>query len=119
MYARHLAHRARLFMPFLLLASTLLTACDSNPTPTPLPQSPDPTAIPDNTSEQPLATPTAEPPAAPTSLSKITEAEQAGKIDHNTALLYQLYSYFDRASLPTEYLGDDSNTVAEASEILT
>src|SRR4051812_40202961 len=134
MYARHFARRARLLLALLLLVSTLLAACDSNPTP--LPPSSEPTAttqvvqveptatsaqdiydtatpVAIATSEQstePIATPIPEAPAAPTSLTKITDAEQAGKIDHDTALLYQLYASFDRDSLPAEYQGDDSRT---------
>lgn len=68
--------------------------------------------------EVPVATPTAEALAAPSSLMKISEAERAGKIDHDTALLYQLYSYFERESLPEEYLGDDSDSVVEAADVL-
>lgn len=150
MYARHFARRANLLLAFILLASTLLAACDSTPTPAPT-QPLDPTATTQAVSqadtptteilatqsvptqdtqdtptpgvtgptEPPIDTPTPEPPAAPSSLDKITAAEQAGIIDHDTALVYQLFSYFDRASLPAEYIGDDSNTIVEGGDILT
>jgi hypothetical protein len=48
-------------------------------------------------------------PGTPPSDSLIESARQAGKIDAETALLYQVYAAFGDKRLPAEYRGDDSN----------
>jgi hypothetical protein len=135
---------ARLLLALLLLTTSVLTACDSNSTPTPLPgpaqttptsqafTSPStstPNLVPTQAVSDPStpttqaspnpppATVTAAPPPPPTSLYKIEAAEQAGEIDHDTALLYTLYAYYDRDSLPTEYQGDDSTLIVEGMHV--
>src|SRR5690349_16191405 len=105
----------------VFLITVLLASCDNNPapsTPTPPPsppaatpaatlapterpvsQNPAPTittggtaAPPTSTAAPPAGTPV---PAAPSSADKIRDAEAAGTLDHDTALLYQLYAAFD------------------------
>ena len=57
------------------------------------------------------------PPAAPDSASLIAAAEAAGTIDHDTALLYDLYAALDYASLPPAY--QSTNPAApEATTVL-
>jgi hypothetical protein len=43
----------------------------------------------------------------PDSMAKIEAAEQAGAIDHDTALLYGLYAALDYPSLPPDYRSDN------------
>src|SRR5262249_8933833 len=57
-----------------------------------------------------------EPPLPGTSsFDKIRAGEAAGRVDHTTALLYQLYASFDPADLPAAYLGDDSQVSIEGT----
>jgi hypothetical protein len=98
---------------FALLASVLivLAACGS-PAPTPVPSAVGPSA-PAAPSTPPV--PTA--PSDPNSSSLIEAAEQAGTIDHDTALLYQLYSALDYGRLPAAYQSDNP-AAPEATAIL-
>ncbi|MEO8289028.1 MAG: hypothetical protein ABI670_21665 [Chloroflexota bacterium] len=54
----------------------------------------------------------------PSSVDKISAGEQAGKLEHDTALLYEIYAYFQPDKLPAEYSGDDSHIIAEGGRIL-
>src|SRR5947207_831299 len=49
----------------------------------------------------------------PSSLDKVTAAETAGMIDHDTALLYELYVALAPDRLPAEYQGDDRDAESE------
>lgn len=120
----------RTFAYPLLLACLLLTACDqSSPTATPNPSTASPTPLVTGNDNTPVAPPTAivapttpagptPTPRPPSSADKIAAAEAAGKLDHDTALLYYLYADYDLASLPTEYHGDDSASSSEATTTL-
>jgi hypothetical protein len=57
-------------------------------------------------------------PPKPASAQKIGDAEGAGEIDHDTALLYYLYVCFAPDKLPAQYHGDDSHAVLHASEVM-
>ena len=57
-------------------------------------------------------------PAAPSSADRITAAEAAGTLDHDSALLYQLYAAFDPAKVPVSYKGDDRGPGPESSAVL-
>ncbi len=91
----------------------LLAACDLNPSPvqsTPTGGSANTTSISNNpvAPRQPEATPTPAPPHLPSSYDKIVAAEKAGTLDHNHALVYELYAAVGDSRLPAEYKGDDS-----------
>ncbi len=71
-------------------------------------------------STSPLETPAASVPlvdATPTMLDKIAAAELAGTLDHDTALLYEVYAALDARSLPAEYQSGAAQT-AEATGAL-
>jgi len=101
---------------FASLASVLivLAACGS---PAPSAVGPSAPAAPSTPEAQPTpaggptpsagANPVPTAPSDPNSSSLIEAAEQAGTIDHDTALLYQLYSALDYASLPAAYKSDN------------
>ncbi len=46
----------------------------------------------------------------PTSVENIVAAERAGKIDHDTSLVYQLYAFHDPGALPPEFSGAQPRT---------
>ncbi len=58
------------------------------------------------------------PPGGPSSMDVINAAEAAGKITHDTALLYLLYALHDPTELPPEYRGDDSGLYINSTTIL-
>ncbi len=109
----------------LLAAALVVSACGSS-TPTPAPgeatapvSSAEPSAVagetPGGMTPGAAATPAA--PEVPSSSSLIGAAEQAGTIDHDTALLYQLYSALAYGSLPSAYRSDNP-AVPDATTIL-
>lgn len=81
--------------------------------------SPEAPSSPPPGSVAPTSTPA--PQAEADSASKIDDAERAGAIDHDTALLYKLYASLDYGSLPAEYqssnpaAGEATGTLAELS----
>ena len=82
----------------------ILTGSSPEPSPSGAASSPGPTGSP-------------APPAAPDSASLIAAAEAAGTIDHDTALLYELYAALDYPSLPPAY--QSTNPAApEATTVL-
>ncbi|MHB8959430.1 MAG: hypothetical protein ACYDAN_07370 [Candidatus Limnocylindrales bacterium] len=54
---------------------------------------------------------------SPSTTRLITAAERAGRLDHDTALLYQAYAALDYGSLPAEYQSDNPAT-PDATRIL-
>jgi hypothetical protein len=52
--------------------------------------------------------------AVPSMMDKIEAAERNGTLDHDTALVYELYAALDVGSLPSEYLSD-SNEAPEGT----
>ncbi|MDQ2966026.1 MAG: hypothetical protein M3R57_09280 [Chloroflexota bacterium] len=76
-----------------------------------------PTASPGGSDSITTPSPTGGASTEADSVTKIEAAEGAGTIDHDTALLYELYAALDYASLPVEFQSSDPAT-PEATGIL-
>ena len=109
-------------MVLMVSALILVAGCDAA-TPTPLPDAsatPAPIADPSGVGGPSPSTGAGPGPAVgevPSSSSLIETAEQAGTIDHDTALLYHLYSALDYGSLPAAYRSE-SAAAPDATTIL-
>jgi len=109
-------------MVLMVSALVLVAGCDAA-TPTPLPDAsatPPPGAGPSGAGGPSPSTGAGPGPAAeevPSSSSLIEAAQRAGTIDHDTALLYQLYSALDYGSLPAAYQSDNASA-PDATRIL-
>ncbi len=115
------ARRVRRWRAVVLMAAAVMLAAACGPTtPVPTPGPPLASAAPSSGAARPAASASAPTPRAsgpPSSSSLIAAAEAAGTLDHDTALLYQLYSALDYASLPAAYQSD-SPAAPDATRIL-
>jgi len=121
--------RSRTWFAAACSAVVILASCGSSPTPPP-----GASAGGSPGASSPSADPAGQSPAGgasspgittePDSMAKIGDAERAGRIDHPTALAYELFAALDYASLPAEYHSSNpaepeaTTILAELGEVL-
>ncbi len=112
--------RRRIRLAAAVCAVLVLASCGSSATPPPGTSgsiTPAPTTT-DAAGASPTGSaPSSAPPDEAASSSKIDAAERAGAIDHDTALVLQLFASLDYGSLPAEYRSSNPAT-QEATAIL-